>query len=413
MGQIITSNEMRHVIDENLHQYIEQNTTNYARLFQKSPTFVTYYQQDINNSMMDVNLGGAIQLIGPESPIKYKIIHDFPIYGVSEIDFTSTFNELKGIVNESIKGTAYILPNTIRPGENDFFTVDYFTTKILFRIITTNSNHLEGNAYFSIDYILDQTNPDFLTRQLTTSHVFELKNVGTSYIPIIEEDIAILLRQMEVIEEQHRLSYWKAFYNRSSGALLLRDTFQYAIHDRSIDIFINKYNLLKGNGYHGSRIVYIHEYYDLGKYTDSVYSKTLYWYSEKGDLSAESYAINGLTFSLLSPVEPSNPFFNEFALTNYCEATLDPNDAEYYIGGNDFIFKILEKDFLSGSHLNQLARKCLSKDGFSTDPRDALREFIEFINQTSILDDRSQQFWLMPFIFMRANKFRDKSWLNI
>ena len=115
MGQVVTSAEMRRVVDANLQSYIAQATTNYARLFGKSPTFVTYYSADADASMTDVNLGGAIQLIGPESPIRYQVIHDFPIYGVSEADVSSAYSELQGVVTDSVRGEAYCLPGTIEP----------------------------------------------------------------------------------------------------------------------------------------------------------------------------------------------------------------------------------------------------------------------------------------------------------
>ena len=124
MGQVVTSAEMRRVVDANLKGYIEQATGSYARLFGKSPTFVTYYARDPLTSMTDVNLGGAIQLIGPESPIKYQIIHDFPIYGVSEADASSAYEELQGVVSNNVRGEAYVLPGTIAPSENDFFIID-------------------------------------------------------------------------------------------------------------------------------------------------------------------------------------------------------------------------------------------------------------------------------------------------
>ena len=185
MGQVVTSAEMRRVVDANLQSYIEQGTQHYARLFGKSPTFVTYYAQDPDASMVDVNLGGAIQLVGPESPIRYQVIHDFPIYGVSEADVSSAYEELQGIVSSNIRGEAYCLPGTIEPNENDFFVIDHLKTKLVFRALTTNPDRIEGRSFFKIEYALDPSDPLALARQVDKSFTFELSTVGTGGNPLI------------------------------------------------------------------------------------------------------------------------------------------------------------------------------------------------------------------------------------
>ena len=255
MGQVVTSAEMRRVVDANLKGYIEQATGSYARLFGKSPTFVTYYTRDPLTSMADVNLGGAIQLIGPESPIKYQIIHDFPIYGVSEADASSAYEELQGVVSNNVRGEAYVLPGTIAPNENDFFIIDYLDARILFRAVSVNPDRIEGKSFYKLEYILDPSDPMQLGRQTNASFTFELATVGTGANPLIETDVAVLLREMEVLEEYHREAYWRAFYDRGSGALLLRSGFPGPVHDRSVDMFVRRNSLLGGQGYMKSRTV--------------------------------------------------------------------------------------------------------------------------------------------------------------
>lgn len=410
MGQVVTSAEMRRVVDANLKGYIEQATGSYARLFGKSPTFVTYYARDPLTSMADVNLGGAIQLIGPESPIKYQIIHDFPIYGVSEADASSAYEELQGVVSNNVRGEAYVLPGTIAPNENDFFIIDYLDARILFRAVNVNPDRIEGKSFYKLEYILDPSDPMQLGRQTNASFTFELATVGTGANPLIETDVAVLLREMEVLEEYHREAYWRAFYDRGSGALLLRSGFPGPVHDRSVDMFVRRNSLLGGQGYMKSRTVQPPQYADRGMFDDGVYPQTMYWAAEKGGVRADSPPLGCVMLAPATPPSPASPFFAEFAVSGYTEALPAPTGTA--IGGTGFVDKTMAGDYDDGRPLRTLARRCLRSDGFPTDQREALRLFNAALNDSFLLEDRPDQFWLMPIVLMRAKRFRDAARAN-
>ena len=408
MGQVVTSAEMRRVVDANLKSYIEQGTANYARLFGKSPTFVTYYATDPDASMADVNLGGAIQLIGPESPVKYQVIHDFPIYGVSEADVSSAYDELNGIVNASVRGEAMILPGTLEPSENDFFIIDYLQTKLLFRAINCNPDRIEGRSFFKVEYVLDPHDPADLMTQVGSSYTFELGTVGTGANPLIETDIAVLLREMEVIEEQLRISYWRAFYDRSSGTLLLRSGPGGApIHDRGVDTFVQRNSLLGGAGYMKSRTVQPHTYADRGVFEDVVYGQLVYRAAERGVWPGSANLINGIKLAYAMPTAPSSPFFAEFAIDGYYEAMPSRDIVDVWVGSPTFLEEIDAKIYEADTPIVSLAKKCLQPDGLGTDRIDSMRGFVALMNDDSLMEDRSAQFWLMPIILMRAKRFRN------
>ena len=396
MGQVVTSAEMRRVVDANLKGYIEQATGSYARLFGKSPTFVTYYARDPLTSMADVNLGGAIQLVGPESPIKYQIIHDFPIYGVSEADASSAYEEMQGVVSNNVRGEAYVLPGTIEPNENDFVNV--------------SPDRIEGKSFYKLEYILDPSDPLQLGRQTNASFTFELATVGTGANPLIETDVAVLLREMEVLEEYHREAYWRAFYDRGTGALLLRSGFPGPVHDRSVDMFVRRNGLLGGQGYMKSRTVQPPQYADRGMFDDGVYPQTMYWAAEKGGVKPDAKPLGCVMMAPATPPSPASPFFAEFAVSGYTEALPAPTGVE--IGGSGFMDKVMAADYNDGRALRSLARRCLQADGFPSDQREALRLFNSALNDSSLLDDRPDQFWLMPIVLMRAKRFRDVARAN-
>ena len=407
MGQVVTSAEMRRVVDANLRGYIEQATANYARLFGKSPTFVTYYSADSDASMTDVNLGGAIQLIGPESPIRYQVIHDFPLYGISEADVSGSWNELQGIVNDQVRGEAYCLPGTIEPNENDFFVIDYLETKLVFRALNTNPDRIEGRAFYKIEYGLEPYDVKALQAQTASEYNFELATIGTGANPLIETSLAVLLREMEVLEEKHRESYWRAFYDRSSGTVLLRSGFDKPVHDRGVDMFIQRNNLLGGSGYMKSRTVQPHEYSDRGIYNDVIYPQLLYKAAEQGAWPGSANVIWSLGLGAATPSTPASPFFAEFAIAGYYEAMPSHDLTDVWLGSQQFAVEVDGKVWNGPTPLASLAKRCLHPEGFPADPREALRLFNQLLNDDSLLLSRPGQFWLMPIVLMRAKRFRD------
>jgi hypothetical protein len=402
---------MRRVVDANLHSYIEQATQTYSRLFGKTPTFVTYYSQDTSQSYADVNLGGAIQLVGQESPLRFQKINDFPLYGMSDADVSSSYDELQGIVSAGVHGETYALPGTIEPMENDRFVIDYLETKLVFRAISCNPDRLEGKSYFKIEWALDPVEIGTIERQVVESFDFELSTIGTGDNPLIESDLAILLREMEVLVEFHRASYWKAFYDRSSGALLCRTGFDRPLHDRGVDLIVANKSLLGSNGYMKGRTVVPVDYSDRGSYDDMVYPLTLYWQAERGKWDPAVQTLNSVMLAPSSPIRQSNPFFAEFAVDGYIEALTAPS-ASYQIGGPDFVAKTTAKDYADDVPIRALARRCLQEDGMGTDTRVALRAFNLALNDSSLVLNRADQYWLMPIVLMRAKRFRDQARAN-
>lgn len=403
---------MRRVVDANLHSYIEQATGSYARLFGKSPTFVTYYAHDPLSSMTDVNLGGAIQIVGQESPLRYNVIVDFPLYGISEADMASAYEELQGVVNSAVRGEVYVLPGTVEPAENDFFIVDHLDAKVLFRCVNANPDRIEGKAFYKIEYSLDPGDPEQLVRQTSKSYTFELATMGTGENPLVETDVAILMRELEVLEEWHRRSYWEAFYDRSSGTLLLRSGQPLPVHDRGLDLFVRRNDLLSGRGYMRSRTVQPAPYADRGVFEDVVYPRTLYWAAEKGGFQAGDPPLDRVLLAPAQPTTPASPFFAEMALSGYYE-TVPALSGGVPVGGDGFSARIAANNPEAGRPLRALALKCLRADGFpAADRQAAFREMNTALNDTALLDDRPDQFWLMPIVLMKAKRLRDAARAN-
>ena len=407
MGKVVTSAEMRSVVEANLAGYIEQTTESYARLFNKSPSFCTYYTHDPITSMTDVNLGGAIQLIGQESPLKYDRINDFPLYGIGEADLTAAYEETQGIVQNGVRGESYILPSTIEPVENDFFVIDYLESRLVFRVVACHPDRIEGKAFYKIEYILDPSDYRQLDRQTSGKYNFELSTIGTGANPIIEEDTAILLRETEVLLSFYSKAYWRSFYDRNSASLLLRDSFfPRPVHDLAVNMFVSRNDVISSDGYLKARSIIPYNYNSRGDFEDLVYTKTYYWLAEKGGLSPTKPRdlSPNIQLACMRPTSASSPFFGEFAIEGYLES-FPSNAGEYSIGGIDFRSKLVAKEFDDLKSIRGLARRTLHVEGFNDEDHLAISEFNTLLNDESLLHTRDDMYWLLPIIIHRGKRF--------
>ena len=410
MGQILSSTEMRKVVDSNLKSYLAQSSSTYSKLFNKSPTFITYYAQNIAESYTDVNLGGAIQIIGPDSPLEFSVVNDFPAYGISDIDVSAAYDELKGVVTDNVRGELFLLPGTLTPTENDFFSIDYLDTKILFRVISSNADRLEGNAYFKLTYALDPSALEDINKQVSGKFTFELANVGTEFSPLIQADTTLVLREMNAIVDSLKESYWKAFYDRSTGVLMLQDG-EVPTYNRCVNYAIATNDLLSSAGYLKSRRISLpEENSDVGFFEDCIYPQSIYYVAEK-KIGLDSVS-RRIRLGLSRPTIPSSPFFANYVLTGY-NIALPDGIASTYFPSKEFWDLVDDSNATVSNPIISIGVRCLKSDGFSSDVTEAIREFNTLINDRTILVNRGLLFSILPLILMQAKQFHAKARQNI
>lgn len=215
MGYLLDEKKM---INDNIFLYEERLNSQLSRFLEKSPTFVTYYHINDNESTVDLGFQNIERILGPNSPVRFNEIKDFPIYGIDQI-ILSLSDELQG-VDSSYEGDAIILPNTITPYPNDMFTVNYLDQTYLFMVTEVAYDTIKSNNYYKITFTvksMDQTHIDYLTNQTNDKFHCILDNIGTKEKAIIRSDDLdqlILLNEIyKNIAEYFKLLFFNAKYN--------------------------------------------------------------------------------------------------------------------------------------------------------------------------------------------------------
>jgi len=174
------------LIGRRTESYVQATTEAYAKYFEGSPTYITYYRLDDIATKQDGSLENVHSLLGKNSPNKYQKIEDVVAYGVDALDIMNEINE-KGL-QSIITGELVLLPDTIQPYPGDFFVFDTEgMEEHLFRVDTVQFDKASPKKFYRLGYAIYPDNADLVFGNLTTdtqgneiTYVMNYDNIGTS-----------------------------------------------------------------------------------------------------------------------------------------------------------------------------------------------------------------------------------------
>lgn len=241
MGYIIDD---KNFINENIFKFEKRLESQYTVFTEKNPTFVTYYHINNINSITDTGLLNVDRILGKESPLKYQKIEDFPIYGIDQIKLDLS-DEEEGL-NSNYEGDGIILPNTVHPYPNDFFTISYLDESYLFRITAIDYDSIKSNNYYKISFDLKSIDEGAIVKlndQVLEKYHCIFKNIGTQDNCLIQEDAYTLIKELDDTYSSIVKKYVKLYYNKRYNSFIFNNI-NNIIYDKFVSNFIDEHNLL-------------------------------------------------------------------------------------------------------------------------------------------------------------------------
>ena len=164
----------------------------------QSPTKVTYYAQNVEQSTLDEASGLYGAHVGKDSPFKFNKILGFLLYGIERITVDYEVGDY-GTEANPIEGEAILLPNTITPRVGDFFYIDYVKEPILFKVNSVTTDTLDTGAnLYKVNYTLELTNAiEKIEAQVEKKFNFLTTNIGTDFKAIIQDCDFDLVEKLE------------------------------------------------------------------------------------------------------------------------------------------------------------------------------------------------------------------------
>lgn len=212
MGNFLNT-ERKTTIDELVVGFKERMKNPYWLHSDKKPTIVTYYHINREKSMLDKGTGLEYNRLQNDSPLRFNKIEGFFLYGIERININLQDGDY-GLESDAIEGEAIILPDTIEPTPNDYFSISYVNETLLFRVNSVNMDTLEDGANFwKIDYKLDQWEEGKIDNFVVDNYNMIVDNVNTQFKSVIKSTDYQLIEFLENLSDTLKEYYISLFYS--------------------------------------------------------------------------------------------------------------------------------------------------------------------------------------------------------
>lgn len=271
MGFLINEEKL---MEDNIFKFENRLNSQLTRFLDKSPVFVTYYHVNVNETTTDEGFRDIESIIGNRSPLRFQKIENFPMYGLDQVVLAIQDSE-QGLDTE-YSSEAVILPNTIKPLQNDIFKINHVKGSFLFRVTEVQYDNIRPDNYYKINFRfewLDDEKADKLDEQVEENFSCILQNIGTEENCLIQEDY---YKQLKLIDEMFNdmvKTYKILFYNERYNCFLWERLDGYKIYDPFQTVFFNNHKLLNNKADY-STIMLSEEFNDHKrklKYERSIY----------------------------------------------------------------------------------------------------------------------------------------------
>jgi len=268
-------------INSNVYRYENILKSQLTRLIDRSPTFTTYYHINNDDSTVDDGYQDIESLLGPRSPLRFQKIKEFPIYGIEGI--VMQLQEQEQGLDMTFESEAIILPNTIKPLPNDFFTIDTLDSSFVFRITSIDIDSIRPDNFYKISYRLEHINDErneILNNKVVDKFTCVLENIGTENTCIIEDEAFTKIKEIELMYENICDVYISLFYNERYNSFLFVNRDNLKIYDPLQVEFMNKHDIFNRQ-YKYKTISLVNEVNDPK--IQLKYERSFYRYFEKID----------------------------------------------------------------------------------------------------------------------------------
>lgn len=242
MAMLINENKL---VNDNIFQFENRLNSQISRFLDKNPVFVTYYHVNVNETTVDDGFRDIESIIGNRSPLRFQKIENFPMYGLESV--VLSIQDAEQGLDTDYQGECVILPNTIKPLQNDFFVINHVKESFIFRVIEISYDSIRPDNYYKISFrfeYLDDTKMDELNNQVQEKYSCILENIGSENNCIIQEEYKLQLDALNDMYDDMCKTYISIFYNNRYNCFLGDDGNGYKFYDPLQTVFFNNHKLL-------------------------------------------------------------------------------------------------------------------------------------------------------------------------
>lgn len=276
----------KRMVENNIFEYEDKLKSPTSRFMDTTPTYVTYYHINADESTTDEGFKDVASILGHRSPLKFKKISNFPIYGMDQV--VLNLQDADQGLDTEFSGDAIILPNTIKPLANDFFIIPYLHDAYIFRVTEIGYDTIMPDNFYKINYQLEYIDPekeDLLEKQSNESYTCVLDNIGTENKCLIETETLSKVNKVAAMYDDIATTFMTLFYDEKHNCLLGDLGLGRTIYDPFMTEFVNRHALFnKKNDL--KTVIFTEELED--KLHRLKYEKSVYKFIERQDYTRVS-----------------------------------------------------------------------------------------------------------------------------
>ena len=234
----------KNLIDDNVFKYEDRLKSPLARYQDTTPTYVTYYHINNDETLVDAGFKDVQSILGHRSPIRFDEIKNFPMYGIEPV--VLQLQNLDQGLDTTYEGDAVILHSTIQPLQNDHFTIPSLNDNFVFRVTNIEYDVALPKNFYKIQYMLewiDDTKVAEVKKQVSHECTCVLDNLGTDKSVIIEDALLTKLNKVTDMYEDIASTYMSMFYSDRHNCFLGEIEPNIYVYDALQTEFINKHSL--------------------------------------------------------------------------------------------------------------------------------------------------------------------------
>lgn len=234
----------RKLVEEASFQFENRIKSPASRFIDTTPVFVTYYHLAMDESTVDEGFLDINNTVGNKSPLRFNKIENFPLYGVNQIVLNLQDDD-QGL-DSSYEDDAIVLPNTIRPLTNDYFTIPTLKDSYVFKVTNIQYDSIMPDNYYKIEFKLeyiDTVKANELDNQAVKNFNCILENIGTENTCIIENSSYDTIKKIEKMYHNIAEFYSGMFYSEKHNVFLGMTEEGRYYYDPYQTEFVNKHRL--------------------------------------------------------------------------------------------------------------------------------------------------------------------------
>lgn len=246
------------LVDAQMYKYDKFLHSRINKYTGSGRTLVTYYNIDESNTTDSLGFDNAYQIIGVDSPLRYRRIENMILLGMSPLSPENGNAGSTTVRNYNLSGDAFIIPGTVMPKENDFFIVKHLKMTHLIRVTEVTQDGLNTDGSYRISYSLYTTEPDeisMLNKQVCGQFVMDLQTVGGEDLtPVIgKEDYELRSRLIRMTDDMVE-NYIANYYSDRHNCFLLNLNGR-TLFDPCGNLFMAKNGLMIRDNAHGNIVL--------------------------------------------------------------------------------------------------------------------------------------------------------------